>query len=229
MHFKNKKHLFFDLDHTLWDFDRNSEVAFETIFKKHDFEFSIQDFLKHYIPRNQHYWKLFQVDKISHQELRYYRLKDVFDILNVEVSKETVDSLSDDYIAQLPNSNHLFDGTIELLEYLKPKYDLHIITNGLHFVQDKKMKNAKINHYFKTVTNSETAGVKKPHPSIFDFALSLAKASRSESIMIGDSFEADVLGALDFGMDAIFFNAENITIDNAVFQVNHLLELKKIF
>ncbi|MFD2891113.1 YjjG family noncanonical pyrimidine nucleotidase [Flavobacterium chuncheonense] len=229
MHFKNKKHLFFDLDHTLWDFDRNSEVAFETIFKKHDFKFSIQDFLKHYIPRNQHYWKLFQVDRISHQELRYYRLKDVFDTLNVEVSKETVDSLSDDYIAQLPNSNHLFDGTIELLEYLQTKYDLHIITNGLHFVQDIKMKNAKINHYFKTVTNSETAGVKKPHPSIFDFALSLAKASKAESIMIGDSYEADVLGALDFGMDAIFFNAENITIENPVFQVNHLLELKKIF
>ena len=227
--FQNKKHLFFDLDHTLWDFDRNSAVAFELIFAAHGFDFAIEDFLKHYVPRNQHYWKLYQVNQISHEDLRYYRLKDVFDILEVDVSKELVNQLSEDYITHLPNSNHLLDGAIEVLEYLQPKYELHIITNGFHFVQDKKLKNSNIEHFFKSVTNSEMAGVKKPHPTIFEFALSLANATKEESIMIGDSWEADIEGAVDFGMDAIFFNAENIkTEKTSHVEVKHLLELKNI-
>lgn len=228
MSFQNKKHLFFDLDHTLWDFDRNSAVAFDVIFQQHGFDFSTDEFLKHYIPRNQHYWKLYQLNQISHEDLRYYRLKDIFDILNIEVSKEQINQLSEDYIMHLPNSNHLFDGAIEVLEYLQPNYHLHIITNGFHFVQDKKLKNSNIEHFFKTITNSEMAGVKKPHPNIFEFALSLAKASKQESVMIGDSWEADIEGALDFGMDAIFFNAENTSHKNGVVEVNHLLELKNI-
>lgn len=228
MKFENKKHLFFDLDHTLWDFDRNSRTAFDVIFEKYGFDFSTDDFLKHYIPINQHYWKLYQVNEVSHEDLRYYRLKDVFDNLKVEVSKELVNQLSEAYIEHLPNSNHLFEGAIEVLEYLQPNYQLHIITNGFHFVQDKKLKNANIEKFFQTITNSERAGVKKPHPNIFNFALSLAKASKEESIMIGDSWEADIEGALDFGMDAIFFNPDNKIAEKPVVEVNHLLALKNI-
>lgn len=226
--FKHKKHLFFDLDHTLWDFDRNSGFAFDTIFKNQGFDISLQDFLNIYIPRNQHYWKLYQVNQISHQDLRYYRLKDVFDALQFEVSDEIIHQLSDDYIKYLPEYNHLFDGAIELLDYLKPNYQLHIITNGFSEVQDKKLNNSKIGHYFETITNSELAGQKKPNSIIFEYALGIAKASKEESIMIGDSFEADVLGALDFGIDAIFFNEHKTEINHDVYQVNHLLELKNI-
>ncbi|MFT5754473.1 MAG: YjjG family noncanonical pyrimidine nucleotidase [Flavobacterium sp.] len=226
--FKHKKHLFFDLDHTLWDFDKNSGFAFDAIFKNQGFDISLQEFLNIYIPRNQHYWKLFQVNKISHEDLRYYRLKDVFVALNFEVSDETIHKLSDDYINYLPEYNHLFEGAIELLDYLKPNYQLHIITNGFSNVQDKKLTNSKIGHYFETITNSELAGQKKPNPIIFDYALSVAKASKADSIMIGDSFEADILGALDFGIDAIFFNENKTKINHDVYQVNHLLELKNI-
>ncbi|NHN26043.1 noncanonical pyrimidine nucleotidase, YjjG family [Flavobacterium jejuense] len=226
MIFKNKKHLFFDLDHTLWDFDKNSEVAFGIIFKQYDFNFSIADFLEHYIPKNQYYWSLYQVNEISQEELRFRRLNDVFEILDVSVSRELVDQISDDYIEHLPNSNHLFEGTIEILEYLQPKYNLHIVTNGFNQVQDKKMKNANIFHYFSTITNSELAGVKKPHPSIFEFALSLAKAKKEDSIMIGDSLEADIEGALGFGIDAIFFNEKKIKIEKEINQINQLIELK---
>jgi YjjG family noncanonical pyrimidine nucleotidase len=226
--FKQKKHLFFDLDHTLWDFDKNSAVAFDVIFNEYNFPFTTDQFLEHYIPRNQYYWKLYQVDKISQQELRFKRLNDVFEILNITLPKAVVDTISDQYIEHLPNSNHLFEGTIELLEYLKPKYNLHIVTNGFHIVQDKKIENSKIKHYFTSITNSELAGVKKPHPNIFDFALSLAKANKAESIMIGDSLEADVEGALEYGIDAIFFNEQKIQVDKKVFQINHLLELKKM-
>ena len=226
--YKNKKHIFFDLDHTLWDFDKNSGFAFEIIFKKHKLKVDISVFLKHYIPRNQYYWKLYQVNKVTVQELRYYRLKDVFDVLEYTISDEVINQLSEDYIVHLPDSNHLFDGAVEVLEYLKPNYELHIITNGFHFVQDRKLKNANIAHYFTTITNSELAGVKKPHPNIFNFALSLANATKEESIMIGDSFEADIEGALDFGIDAIFFNEHNSIVDKQISQVQHLLELKKI-
>lgn len=226
--FKHKKHLFFDLDHTLWDFDKNSSFAFDTIFKDQGFNISLAEFLNIYIPRNQHYWKLYQANQISHEDLRFYRLKDVFDALNFKVSDKDIHKLSDDYIKYLPEYNHLFDGALELLDYLKPNYQLHIITNGFSNVQDKKLKNSNIEHYFETITNSELAGQKKPNPIIFDYALNLANASKEESIMIGDSFEADILGALDFGIDAIFFNENKIEINHDVFQVNHLLELKNI-
>jgi YjjG family noncanonical pyrimidine nucleotidase len=226
--FKHKKHLFFDLDHTLWDFDKNSSFAFETIFKERGFAISLQDFLNIYIPRNQHYWKLYQVNQISHEELRYFRLKDVFDALKFEVSDAIIDQISDDYIKYLPEHNHLFDGAIEILDYLKPNYKLHIITNGFASVQTKKLNNSKIGHYFDTITNSEMAGVKKPHPTIFDFALSLANALKEESLMIGDSYEADIVGAQEAGIEAIFFNEQNVEVENQVLQIKHLLDLKNI-
>jgi putative hydrolase of the HAD superfamily len=226
--YKNKKHIFFDLDHTLWDFDKNSAFAFEIIFKKHNLDVNVATFLKHYIPRNHHYWKLYQVNQITVQDLRFYRLKDVFDVLEFTISDVMINVLSEDYITYLTESNHLFDGAIEILEYLKPNYELHIITNGFHFAQDKKLKKANIAHYFTTITNSELAGVKKPHPNIFNFALSLANATKKESIMIGDSFEADIEGALDFGIDAVFFNEHNTPVNRQISQVKHLLELKNI-
>lgn len=226
--FKHKKHLFFDLDHTLWDFDKNSAFAFDTIFKEQGFDIELSDFLNIYIPRNQHYWKLYQVNKISHEDLRYYRLKDVFDALQYEVSDKIIHQLSEDYIKYLPEYNHLFDGAIEILDYLKPNYKLHIITNGFASVQTKKLKNSNIDHYFETITNSEMAGVKKPHRNIFDFALSLANASKNDSLMIGDSYEADIVGAQDAGIEAIFFNEHNSDIENPVLQIKHLLELKNI-
>ena len=222
------KDVFFDLDHTLWDFDKNSELTFDTIFNRNHPSVITKDFIEKYVPINQECWKLYQYDKITHEELRYNRLKYSFDAINYSISDEEIDLIANDYIKFLPENNHLFDGTLELLDYLKPKYNLHIITNGFASVQTKKMKNSNIDHYFETITNSEMAGVKKPHKNIFDFALSLANASKEESLMIGDSYEADIIGAQEAGIEAVFFNEQNIEVENPVFQVNHLLELKKI-
>jgi putative hydrolase of the HAD superfamily len=77
------------------------------------------------------------------------------------------------------------------------------------------------------MTNSEMAGVKKPNQKIFEYALNLAEAKKENSIMIGDCIEADVQGALDAGLDAVFFNENNVPVANTIKQVNHLLELKK--
>ncbi len=227
---KNKiKHIFFDLDHTLWDFDKNSEVAFDRIFKANHPNINTQLFIEKYVPINQACWKLFQNDEITHHELRYNRLKHTFDTIDYEVTDAEIDTIANDYLEFLPQSNLLFDGAIEILEYLVSKYELHIITNGFAEVQAKKINNSNINQYFKSITNSEMAGVKKPNPKIFEHALQIANAKKSESIMIGDSLDADVQGAINFGIDAIYFNSnnENATID--VLEISNLLELKKYF
>jgi len=219
--------VFFDLDHTLWDFDKNSEMAFDRIFKSKFPEIRIEDFIEKYAPINQACWKLYQNDEITHVELRYNRLKLSFDALHIEISDENINEIAIAYIECLTDNNHLFDGAIEVLEYLKPKYKLHIITNGFASVQEKKINNALLSGYFSTVTNSELAGVKKPNSIIFDFAVNSAKASKENSIMIGDCLDADVNGALNAGLDAIFFNEKKIVVPENIKQINHLLELKK--
>lgn len=223
---KNITDIFFDLDHTLWDFEKNSALAFEKVLKKNAVEINLQEFLKQYVPLNFKYWELYRKDLVTQQQLRYGRLKDTFDILNYEISDEKINVLSDEYIHFLPEFNHLFEGTIEVLEYLKPKYNLHIITNGFDKVQAGKIKNSNLEPYFKTITNSEMAGVKKPNPKIFEYALSLSNLNKNQTIMIGDCIEADVQGAISFGMDAIHFNENNIEIPSNIKQIKHLIELK---
>lgn len=223
----NIKDVFFDLDHTLWDFDKNSEITFETIFNRNHPTIETKIFIEKYVPINQACWKLYQYDKITHDELRYNRLKHSFDAIDYAISDEQIESIAQEYIQLLPENNHLFDGTFEVLDYLDQKYKLHIITNGFAEVQYKKLTNSNIGSYFQTITNSEMAGVKKPNPIIFEYALVLAKAKKESSIMIGDCLEADVQGALDAGLDAIFFNGNNVKVEENIKQVNHLLELKK--
>ena len=220
--------IFFDLDHTLWDFDKNSIQAFDKIFKEHHPTIDTEKFIEIYVPINQACWKLYQVDKITHEELRYNRLKQSFDAMNYTVSDVEIDRISHDYIAFLPHNNLLFEGAVEVLDYLKPKYNLHIITNGFAEVQERKISNSGLGKYFKTITNSEMAGVKKPHPTIFEFAVSLAKTNKENAIMIGDCIDADVRGALDFGMEAILFDEKEIHEVEGIQKINSLLELKKI-
>ena len=226
MKIDNIKDVFFDLDHTLWDFDKNSEITFENIFNRNHPTVAIKSFIDKYVPINQACWKLYQYDKITHQELRYNRLKQSFDALNYTISDKEIDIIADEYIEYLPDNNHLFDGTFEILDYLNEKYNLHIITNGFADVQYRKISNSKLTNYFDTITNSEMAGVKKPNPIIFEYALDLAKAKKEHSIMIGDSLDADVQGALDSGLDAIFFSEAIFPVEKHIKQINHLLEIK---
>ncbi|WP_309607632.1 YjjG family noncanonical pyrimidine nucleotidase [Flavobacterium sp.] len=227
--YSNIKHIFFDLDHTLWDFDKNSGFAFERIFNENKIDINLKDFLHYYIPTNVKYWEMYRKDEITQSELRYGRLKETFDLIDYKTDQSTIDFFSHQYIEYLPKFTELFDGAIETLDYLSSKYNLHIITNGFHDVQDKKMGNSNIKHYFKTITNSEMAGVKKPNPIIFEHALQKAVAKKEESIMIGDCLEADVNGALNFGIKALFFNSNKIEINPNIHQINTLIELKKIF
>ena len=218
--------VFFDLDHTLWDFEANSALAFLKVFFRHKINVDLEKFIDTYVPINIKYWELYRKDLVTQAELRHRRLKDTFDILEYKTDDSQINFISEKYIEYLPEFNHLHEGTIEILEYLKPKYNLHIITNGFDQIQYSKMKNSNIEQYFQTVTNSEMAGVKKPNPKIFEHALSLAKANKATSIMIGDCIEADVQGALNAGMDAILYNENKKAVPVSVKQINHLLELK---
>lgn len=218
--------IFFDLDHTLWDFDKNSELTFEKIFDIHKVELPLNEFLDVYLPINKKYWKLYREGKIKQENLRFKRLSEVFEVLKFDTSDQMINDLSQAYIDHLPSNNHLFPDTFEVLDYLKNKYRLHIITNGFFDVQHKKLGNSKLTPYFKTITTSEDAGVKKPDKIIFEYALDLAKTKTSTSIMIGDSLEADVEGAKSFGMEAVFFGHDPAYKG---LQVQNLNELKTIF
>ncbi|HEX8563216.1 MAG TPA: YjjG family noncanonical pyrimidine nucleotidase [Flavobacterium sp.] len=217
--------VFFDLDHTLWDFEKNSALAFETVLAKHLPYIDVAAFLKVYVPLNFAYWERYRKDEITQEELRLGRLRDTFAAMNCDVSEEMLAFLSHEYIHVLPDYNHLFEGATEILDYLKTKYRLHIITNGFDKVQYLKISNANLGHYFTTVTNSEMAGVKKPNARIFEHALELASAKKETSIMIGDCIEADVRGAINCGIDAILFCAPDISYDG-IKHVNHLSEIK---
>jgi len=221
------KHIFFDLDHTLWDFETNSANTFKFIFKENNIDVALDDFLHHYVPINHQYWKLYREEKVTKSVLRYQRLKDSFNGLNHHVSDKMIDHLAKVYIDNLPNYNTLFDGATDLLNYLKVNYQLHIITNGFEEVQTKKMNSSGILHYFDKIITSESVGFKKPNPKIFNHALNLADANVSQSIMIGDNFEADILGAQQVGMQTIFFNSHKKEVNHKSIIVDNLIEIKQ--
>ena len=222
------KHIFFDLDHTLWDFEKNSALTFQKILPESGVNVNFSQFIKEYIPINAQYWKKYREEKVSKKDLRYYRLKETFDQLNYNVKDEVIDYLSEEYINQLPNFNHLFEGTFEILEYLKTKYDLHIITNGFEEIQTKKMEKSGIIHFFNEVITSESVGVKKPNPKVFKYALDRVRVQPEFSMMIGDNLEADIQGAIDCGMNVIHYNSESLSgVPKNITSVDHLLEIKR--
>ena len=221
------EHIFFDLDHTLWDFETNSAKTFEFIFNENKIDVKLDAFLKHYEPINHQYWKLFREEKISKPKLRYGRLRDTFDGLNHTISDDKIMHLSEVYIDNLSNYNTLFEGAIEILDYLFKKYQLHIITNGFEEVQLKKIKKSEIAHFFDKVITSESVGVKKPNPKIFNYALNAVDTIPEMSMMIGDNLEADIMGAQKVGLQTIFFNIHNIPFNNATIHVNNLLQIKQ--
>ena len=221
--------IFFDLDHTLWDFEKNSGLAFNEIFIELNFPFSLDVFLKLYNPINHAQWKLYRENKITQEDLRFNRLNKTFEKLNYSASIGLIDKISEQYITYLSTFPHLFEGAIELLEALKSRFRLHVITNGFDKVQQFKIENSGIKSFFEFVFTAEKVGFKKPHPEIFIQSLKTVNTTAEASIMIGDSFEADILGALNQGMQAIHFNSHNEEVHTKCPIVYSLAELKALF
>ncbi|SNZ01567.1 YjjG family noncanonical pyrimidine nucleotidase [Flagellimonas pacifica] len=220
--------IFFDLDHTLWDFDRNSELTFDKILKDNQINVVLKDFLEVYMPINLEFWKLYRENKIDKAELRFQRLRRTFDAIGTTVSDKLINVLADEYIEHLSSFTHLMDHTVEVLEYLAPKYKLHIITNGFQEIQEKKLKGSNIHGYFDQIIDSEIAGVKKPHPYIFELALNKANVAPQNSLMIGDSLEADIIGAKSAGLHTLHFNAHKESPHEFCTIIDSLIEIKSI-
>ena len=227
------KDLFFDLDHTLWDFELNSKETMQELYSTHHIAaLGITDFdafFNIYTAHNHRLWDRYSKGFIKQEELRWKRiylsLLD-FKIANEQLSKE----MSLEFLQILPTKKKLFPHTIEILNYLKDKnYKMHLITNGFESVQMQKIKNAEIAHYFTEVITSETSNSLKPNKEIFEFALKTANATLSESIMIGDNETADIQGGINVGMDTVFVNHLNAapTIP-ATYTITHLKELEAL-
>jgi putative hydrolase of the HAD superfamily len=223
------KDVFFDLDHTLWDFEYNSRQSFVRIFRENNVAVEIDDFLRVYQPINERFWKDYREDKVSKKDLRYGRLKMSFDALSMSVSDAQINQLSEDYIRVLGLQNKLFPDTENILTYLRDKgYRLHIITNGFEEVQWKKCVSSGIETYFEEFVSSESVGFKKPKPIVFEEALRRAGAKANSSVMIGDNQEADIQGALNVGMKIIFCNFDQQINRGGYLEVNSLKEIKEL-
>ncbi|MDX5347414.1 MAG: YjjG family noncanonical pyrimidine nucleotidase [Hymenobacteraceae bacterium] len=208
---KKYRHLFFDLDHTLWDFEKNSE---ETLFHLYDLydlgrfgTFDKTYFYKKYKNINHQLWVEYTAGKISQEELREARFVKTLKKLGLKKS-DIPKQIADDYVAICPTKSALFPFTHETLGYLRDKYTLHIITNGFKDVQHIKLNSSNLYEYFNEVITSECCGYKKPQKQIFEHALQRCNVTASECLMIGDNLDADILGARAAGIDQVYFNPD---------------------
>ena len=227
------KDLFFDLDHTLWDFETNSKETIQELYTTHRLvDLGIVDFDRFYSTYSAHnhrLWDRYTKGFIKQEELRWKRV--YLSLLDFKVANEPLaKEMSQAYLEILPNKKHLFPYTIEILEYLKQKdYKMHLITNGFESVQFKKIKNSGLQDYFIEVITSEASNSLKPQKEIFEYALKNANASIEESIMIGDNESADIQGGINIGMDTIFVNhIQVVPTVPATYTITHLKELENI-
>jgi len=229
------RHLFFDLDHTLWDFEMNAQETLQELFDKNNLTArgvtSFKEFYKGYSAHNHRLWDRYTKGYIKQEELRWKRMW--LALLDFKIADDVLSrKLSVEFLEILPTKRNIFPHTIEILDYLKNKnYVLHLITNGFEKVQHGKLKNSKMDEYFNKVITSEQANSLKPNKEIFDYALQKANAKMEESIMIGDNIEADIKGAMNAGWDAIYVNHINVEPKGVkpTFTIYNLVELEGIF
>ncbi len=228
---KKYKHVFFDLDRTIWDFEQNMLDALKDIYFDNSLDSVFPDFTtfaKTFIKHNDRLWEQYRRGELKKDVLRFVRfdltLKD-YGMNDLYRAKQ----IGEDYLRITPTKTALIPNSRELLEYLSKKYKLHIISNGFNEVQFPKLEKCLISHYFDKVITSEMSGYHKPCPEAFGFALSSANARKDESIMVGDDMEIDIEGAKKFGMDQIYFNPQRKPVKTkTTFEVHSLLEVMDI-
>jgi putative hydrolase of the HAD superfamily len=204
---KKYTHLFFDLDNTIWDFDSNSFVALREALKKTSVLDKIgvyADFYKIFESINDKLWALYREGKLSKRELRIQRFEESFE-KNGTPFPGMSEKINDAYIAEVPVYTQLIDGARELLDYLLGKYEMAVITNGSKEIQYKKIDLSGLARYFKKIFTSDEIGAPKPKEAIFEHAIKSMNARKKNSLMIGDSWDADIVGAMQYGIDQIYY------------------------
>ena len=227
---KNIRHIFFDLDNTLWDHRNNAYLTLKEIYKRENvqekYNLGFEDFHREYFTINERLWAQIRDGEIDKDYLRKHRFYDSFLFFGID-DYDLAQVFEQNFLDEILNYNDLVEGAFELLEYLSEKgYTLHILSNGFKEVTYRKCELSGIQNYFKTITSADELNVRKPQPEIYEYALKKANAKKEESIMIGDDWIADVEGALSFGIDAVFFDVFKDNFGND--EVKVIRELKEL-
>lgn len=227
------KHIFFDLDHTLWDFDSNAK---ETLYEIHElFKLrelgvtSFDEFFPVYLNHNAILWDRYHKGFITADELKWRRMWRT--LLDFKIGDEVLaKNISSKFLDILPTKTLVFEHTFEILDYLQAKnYGIHLITNGFENTQHSKLRHSSLTKYFRHIITSEASSYVKPAKEIFEYAINKAGANLKECIMIGDNQDADIQGAINAGMDSVFVNHINAPISvKALHTIYHLKELESI-
>ena len=226
-------HLFFDWDHTLWDFEKNSEHSLRNLFEDLNLSEkgipSFEEFYRIYLMVNEQKWEMYRKGRIDKAGLRATRFQETFKHFDV-IADDTAMKLEERYVLETPYHTHLIEGTREtLIELANRGYKMHIITNGFTESQTIKFAESGLKHFFDVLLCSDEVGVNKPDPKIFRAALKRASAERAESLMIGDNLIADCIGARNQGIDQVFFNPNNFShTELLTFEITKIPELLDI-
>jgi len=226
--------VYFDLDHTLWDFEKNSQEALKFVYKKYNNIFrdaTFESFMESYEEINEQLWEMYRKRKIGQQELKILRFEITLNALKIKHREDLIKEMNNTYLNVLSKQKLLVDGAIETLEYLKDKYELGILTNGFRETQIVKMKSSGIFDYFSILVSSEDVGFPKPDEKIFNYATLVSKKVKDEIVYIGDDLENDILPAIKYGMGAIWFKNHNGSYEDPdmnVLSISKLIELKNM-
>ena len=226
------QHLFFDLDHTLWDFDRNTAEAITEIYEIFNFSkwsfFSFDDFMVIFQEINNFLWDKFNHGLIDRKELRNCRFNLILSKLGVE-EEEIPQGIGEKYLELAPVKPNVIPHAHEVLTYLQPYYQMHIISNGFDDVQHSKLKASNIHDFFDIIITSDSSGHRKPQKEIFEFAMKEAGATLDNAIMIGDNIDTDIIGAQNASMDHIFFNPNKTDHSlDVTYEINSLQQIMNI-
>jgi putative hydrolase of the HAD superfamily len=224
------RHIFFDLDHTLWDYDRNVRESLDELFDIYSLHSlgvsTIDDFYEAFNQVNFKLWSLYNNGKIDKSFLRKERFKRIFEYLGTDGLAVPLE-MEEDFMTRTSSKSHVFPYSTETLAYLKQKYQLHIITNGFDESQALKMASSGLTSYFQLIVTSETTGHRKPDKRIFEYALEKLNTIPSACLMVGDNPESDIIGAKNAQIDQVLFNPLEIPcLLNPTYTITCLSELK---
>jgi putative hydrolase of the HAD superfamily len=229
---KTYQHLFFDLDHTLWDYDRNVTESLSELYQIYALqELGIPSFDQFYTAFhhvNFQLWDWYNVGKIDKESLRKERFPRIFTQAGAKIEVIPL-GFEEDFMDRTSSKPHVFPYSKEILTYLKANYRIHVITNGFNESQAKKMKSSGLDGFFELVVTSETTGFKKPDPRIFHYAMEELHTRADQCLMIGDNPNSDILGAQRAEIDQVFFNPEGKSIElKPTYEIRHLQELEQL-